>query len=757
MTRRRSRMIESARTIQVPATTTRARALEKRYLRLAARIALRLWHEVPRVRACIQDLDFAGALYELLQPHLNGGERQSLDRALACGRRGSVAEPDALCDEDFELLCSDDDEEWLEVLPAIGVRLVLDKLQIRNFDAWLARKVPQLLARLDRCIADAHDDRPAEPALQAIAGAFGLDAGECALLEYLCALDEVPALRRLLSEVRCQARHQAGLLGRMLALPEKDIRRRIAAGSTLARLQLASFDPEAGTLADCALGSECLSRLRIGNCRDEADILQLLLEPLPDAEWRLEDYPHLHADGVLIAETLAQAALDGEKGVNALFYGAPGTGKTSFAASVAARVNLEAFVVRSSAEDGTVLERNGRLGAYAVAQALLAQRNDCVLVFDEVEDVFGGSDEGWPFPNGGRTVRNKGYLNRLLETSPVPTIWITNAADAIDPACKRRFPLSLSFPTPPQPVRRRIIERQLGALLADDRSGLIDRLAADALLQPAQFATARLLARLNDHRPAAEVIARGIAAQRELLYGARLPVQRLQTMVADPQFLNLDGPVSPQRILDALADSGHGRLCLHGLPGTGKTEFAHLIAQRLGRELIVRRGSDLRSCWVGETERNLAEAFATADPARSVLLIDEIDGFLGDRRTSEHHWEQGEVNELLQQMEDYPGIFVATTNLLERFDPAALRRFDFKLECRPLTPGQRRRLYAREVCGDADAQLPELVTRRLDMLDGLTLGDFANVTRQLGVLGEAKDNGRFLVLLAAERNGRQGD
>lgn len=228
-------------------------------------------------------------------------------------------------------------------------------------------------------------------------------------------------------------------------------------------------------------------------------------------------------------------------------------------------------------------------------------------------------------------------------------------------------------------------------------------------------------------------------------------------MVADPQFLNLDGPVSPQRILDALAVSGHGRLCLHGLPGTGKTEFAHLIAQRLGRELIVRRGSDLRSCWVGETERNLAEAFATADPARSVLLIDEIDGFLGDRRTSEHHWEQGEVNELLQQMEDYPGIFVATTNLLERFDPAALRRFDFNLECRPLTSGQRRRLYAREVCGDADAQLPELVTRHLDMLDGLTPGDFANVTRQLGVFGKAKDSGRFLALLAAERNGRQGD
>ncbi len=144
-----------------------------------------------------------------------------------------------------------------------------------------------------------------------------------------------------------------------------------------------------------------------------------------------------------------------------------------------------------------------------------------------------------------------------------------------------------------------------------------------------------------------------------------------------------------------------------------------------------------------------------ADPARSVLLIDEIDSFLGDRRRAEHGWEHNEVNELLQQMEDYPGIFIATTNLLDQLDPAAARRFDFKLECQPLTPGQRRRLYAREVCGDADVQLPELVARRLDMLDGLTLGDFANVTRQLHVLGEAKEGGRFLPLLAAEREVRQ--
>ena len=211
MTRRRSRMIESARTIQVPATTTRARALEKRYLRLAARHALRLWQEVPRVRACLGDLDFAGGLYELLQPHLNGGERQSLERALERGRRVVAMDPHRICgDEDF--LFSDDDEEWREVSPATGVRLVLDKLQMRNFYLWLERKMPSLLPRLDQLLA-------------------------------------VPALRRLLNEVRCRSRHQAGLLGRMLAQPENRIRRKPAAGSGLVRAR-ESFD-----CRSCAAGA----------------------------------------------------------------------------------------------------------------------------------------------------------------------------------------------------------------------------------------------------------------------------------------------------------------------------------------------------------------------------------------------------------------------------------------------------------------------------------------------------------------------
>ncbi len=115
------------------------------------------------------------------------------------------------------------------------------------------------------------------------------------------------------------------------------------------------------------------------------------------------------------------------------------------------------------------------------------------------------------------------------------------------------------------------------------------------------------------------------------------------------------------------------------------------------------------------------------------------------------------MNELLQQMERYPGIFIAATNLMSGIDQAALRRFDFKLHFRALAPAQRRALFAREALGDERAPVPELIARHLETLTGLAPGDFATVCRQRTLLGEALTPEQFLRRLAAECRLKQGD
>ena len=80
---------------------------------------------------------------------------------------------------------------------------------------------------------------------------------------------------------------------------------------------------------------------------------------------------------------------------------------------------------------------------------------------------------------------------------------------------------------------------------------------------------------------------------------------------------------------------------------------------------------------MGETEQRLAAMFHDAESDGAVLLLDEADSFLQDRRGALRNHEVSEVNELLQGMEHFRGVFICTTNLIERLDQASLRRFAF--------------------------------------------------------------------------------
>ena len=96
--------------------------------------------------------------------------------------------------------------------------------------------------------------------------------------------------------------------------------------------------------------------------------------------------------------------------------------------------------------------------------------------------------------------------------------------------------------------------------------------------------------------------------------------------------------------------------------------------------------------------------FEEAEAEQAVLLLDEADSFLRSRRMAERNYEVSEVNEMLQGMERFAGVFICTTNLFDELDEAALRRFTFKIRFKPLTPEQRERMFVAEALdGDAAA------------------------------------------------------
>ncbi len=110
--------------------------------------------------------------------------------------------------------------------------------------------------------------------------------------------------------------------------------------------------------------------------------------------------------------------------------------------------------------------------------------------------------------------------------------------------------------------------------------------------------------------------------------------------------------------------------------GRERPPFGQWLADRLEIPLCMKRASVLLSMYVGGTEQNLTKAFQEAERDGALLFIDALVSFLQDRRHAQRSWEVTGVNEMLTQVENFYGVFIASTNSIEGLDQASLRRFD---------------------------------------------------------------------------------
>lgn len=117
---------------------------------------------------------------------------------------------------------------------------------------------------------------------------------------------------------------------------------------------------------------------------------------------------------------------------------------------------------------------------------------------------------------------------------------------------------------------------------------------------------------------------------------------------------------------------------LYGLPGTGKTMAAHAIAHALGKSLIAVNYADIESKYVGETSKNITTLFKEAAENNAIIFFDEADAMLSRRVTNMSSATDVSVNQtrsvLLTLMNNHEGLIIFTTNFIENYDPAFMRR-----------------------------------------------------------------------------------
>jgi len=464
----------------------------------------------------------------------------------------------------------------------------------------------------------------------------------------------------------------------------------------------------------------------------------------PETTWA--DFEHLGEARDFASRLLKGALTRKAAGVNILLYGPPGTGKTEFCKVIAAHLNAQLFAVGETDDDGDEPSRTERQMQLRLGQRLLEGRKDALVLFDEMEDLLPDSDLGAMF-GFNRRGGSKVHLHRLLETNPVPTLWTTNSIDQIDPALLRRVTFALELREPPEQVRARIWARLSDKHRMKLEPAMQDQLARESAEAPALADTALRATKLAGGRKADLHLT--LRASAKAVRGGREPTPVAQVEAPfDPQLTHAD--IDLNTILGRLSARDAPRaisLCLSGPPGTGKSAFARHLAEAMGLPVVQKRASDLMGMYVGQTEARIARAFAQARAEGAFLIFDEADSLLSSREGAQRSWEVSQVNEMLTWMESHPQPFACTTNMADRLDPAALRRFTFRATFLPLTLLQRIAAF-RQFLGHEPP-------KGLQALDLLTPGDFAVVAKRARLLDIRKPTD-LLAELAREQAAKPG-
>lgn len=517
------------------------------------------------------------------------------------------------------------------------------------------------------------------------------------------------------------------IIAAMLGLPESEVRTALNGKSLLVRSGLISLSQESwrGLSGKLLL----LTKSFADSMRSsEIEPIELLRERVTLCEspaLTINNYNHISETLNILRPYLKHSVDAKRKGVNIFIHGFPGTGKSELAKVLAADIGCDLFAVGSEDEDGAAMQGPSRLRLLSASQNFFAQRKS-LLLFDEAEDIFNDDN----FSKSSTAQTRKAWINSMLENNKVPVLWISNSI-SLDPAFIRRFDMVVELPVPPKTHRTQIVQTVCGDMI---NSASMNRIAEAENLSPAVISRAASVIRCIE----GEIDKPKLSSAIELLVSNTLEAQGHRSIktndpnrnsdIYDPAFINADSDLIA--VTGGLASSKSGRICLYGPPGTGKTAYARWLADQLSIPILVKRGSDLISKWLGETEQNIARAFSEAEREKALLLIDEVDSFLQDRRGAQRSWEITAVNEMLIQMESYSGIFIASTNLMGNLDQAAMRRFDLKVKFDYLNPEQAWNLLVRQSEVLALTTPTKSDQKELSRITVLTPGDFAAVARQ---------------------------
>jgi len=556
----------------------------------------------------------------------------------------------------------------------------------------------------------------------------------------------------------------------ILGISIKESKKSLNNESALISSGLLKIDNNARNFGDKLEPIEGLTDTLLTEHFDKKNILNRFFNKSPDAKLSDIDFEHIQSDLHLLTEYLDAVTTRKSKGVNILIHGDVGVGKTEFVRMLIEKLHLNLYEITMKDNDGDYMHRDTRFSIYQLSQKLLSKQEQNVILFDEIEDVFpNDNNDLFSMMSGTRSSNSSGkkaWINHILENNQTPTFWLSNQISQMDPAYLRRFDYVFELKKPNVKGRKRIINKYLS-----DKSvkcDWINNLANNEHIVPAFIErAAKVIDHISNHEKDVEHTLDKVIGNTLQAFGHRNKKHSASQsgIPYSIDYLNTDHDI--KELCEGIKHYGSGRLCFYGKSGVGKTNLGHHIAEYIDKPLLVKKGSDLISKWVGGTEENIANMFRQATDDNAILLLDEADSFLQNRESAKQSWEITQVNEFLTQMEDFEGIFIASTNLLDILDSASLRRFDFKVKFDYMKHNAAINLFNNIIdIQKWDNTLTDLeVEQQLHSISNLALGDFNVAVRKMRfsknktstvfmnhLMGETnikKDNGNIEIGFAA--------
>lgn len=582
-----------------------------------------------------------------------------------------------------------------------------------------------------------HFPRTLETNLQALAAVVGLNRTEMDLLGLAVLIHAENVLDNACSLLgtNLSGYNIERVLAPMLGLAPDVVAHALQRSEKLATSGLLSIDlaGQGALFALLDLLTQAFASRMLLPQTDIRKILEGFVKPVSAGGLSHRDYPHVQPDLIICLGLLKHAAETNAAGTNILIYGKPGTGKTEFARMLVNELQYQLMAISPTNSAGAPVAPIRRVRNFRITQAFF-QQSPAVILFDECEEILSPVNPHDPGEDE-TTVPRKSWINHVLETNLVPTIWIANSVRGFDEAYLRRFSFCMEMPMPSQQQREDMMTVMFNGLIGSELKAKMThhQESSPALLTQ----TARVMRAICGDMPASDRDNLAIHLMNSTLKAQEKkeilsPCQgTLSAKGFEPGWINTS--VDLGQLRDCLLVSRSGRLCIYGPPGTGKTAFGKWLAKALDMPHMVIKASELLRHYVGETEQHMAQAFEAARQQKALLQFDEVDSFLQDRHKASKQWEITQVNEMLTQMESFQGVFIASTNLFDNLDEASLRRFDLSIKFDFMKPDTAWKMFS-QTCEMLGLPCTPLMKDRLQTMMYLTPGDFEQVLRRARLL-----------------------